>query len=39
MSENRSDHSEHKTHGRHLSLSQCQEIGLNVCPMEEDDNL
>ena len=34
-----SDHSEHKTHGRHLSLRKCQEIGLNVYSMDEDNEL
>lgn len=33
------DHSEMKTHSRHITLKQCQEIGLNVVELEKDQDL
>jgi ClpP class serine protease len=31
-----SDHSTHKSHARHISMTQCQTIGLNILEMEKD---
>jgi hypothetical protein len=31
-----SDHSENKSHARHISIDRCKEIGLNIIDMESD---
>ena len=33
------DHSIHKSHARHISISKCKESGLNIIDMESDNNL
>ncbi len=34
-----SNHDEHKTHARHIHLEQCEEIGLKVKRLEDDERL
>ncbi len=34
-----SDHDEHKTHARHLSVDQCETIGLKIRRLEQDPEL
>lgn len=34
-----SDHKHNKTHARHISITRCKSIGLNVLDMEADDEL
>lgn len=33
------EHSESKSHSRHISLEQCKKIGLNIVDLENDDEL
>lgn len=33
------DHSESKSHARHISIEQCKKIGLNIVDLEQDDDL
>lgn len=33
------EHENSKNHGRHFNISQCQNIGLKIYPMEKDQNL
>lgn len=37
--DNLSDHSEMKTHSRHISSEQCKELGLKIIDLEEDQEL
>ena len=34
-----SDHSEMKTHSRHITLQQCKDIGLTIIELEKDQDL
>lgn len=34
-----SDHKKQKSHARHISKKQCEEVGLNITALEDDQNL
>ena len=39
ITEKLNEHIESKNHGRHFNAEYCKKMGLNIMPLEEDDNL